>query len=195
MPTTTTCGPMINEYRRLGGILVLGHPAGRAFQREQKLYQPFEKALLQWDIVELRAELAPIAQWLGLCPGSDELLDSCGLPRITLPEADDVPYAIIDERQAWLTNPAITSAYLAGGGAARYGLPYSKPERCGPWVAQWFERYLMLQRVDGVPEGPLGGAVDGFLLINILRDVGLVPKEHPRATTPQNAAACTIGAA
>src|SRR2546425_127827 len=69
----------------------------------------------------------------------------------------DLPSALA-ARRAWLTQPEIAAVYEAEGTEAAlrlYGLPTSRPERRGPFVAQRFQRavlQLWVEPVAGAPE-------------------------------------------
>ncbi len=107
-------------------------------------------------------------------------------------------------RLGWLEHDALRAAFLAdpaGGPAApwpgasalaggldgipdreipwgtieRYGLPMSRPERFGPFLAQRFQRGVLQLWLDEVPGMPAPGTVTPVLAGELLRAAGLIP--------------------
>jgi peptidoglycan/xylan/chitin deacetylase (PgdA/CDA1 family) len=97
----------------------------------------------------------------------------------------DLPSALA-ARRAWLTQREIAAVYEAEGSEAAlrlYGLPTSRPERHGPFVAQRFQRAVLQLWVESVPGAPEVGTVASVEVGELLREAGLLPIP-PRPTLP-----------
>ncbi|MDP8924935.1 MAG: hypothetical protein M3O34_18965, partial [Chloroflexota bacterium] len=141
--------PFWDEFRRLGGEAVLGRPvSGRVTLADGLAYQATERALLQWRPDLGRAVLADALEILEQQGHGDWLHDRRQIPRAARDSGDQGREA----RLAWLTDPLIREQFLANPDPAHsadwtlddaielYGLPVSKPEDFGPFVAQRFQR-------------------------------------------------------
>jgi hypothetical protein len=141
--------PFWDEFRRLGGAATLGRPvSGRITLADGLAYQATEFALLQWRPDLGHAVLADALDILEQAGQGDWLYDRRQIPH-AIPEAQRQSR---QARLAWLTDSRIREQFLTdpdpmlGGpwtlddAVERYGLPVSKPEDFGPFVAQRFER-------------------------------------------------------
>ncbi|MHB1005272.1 MAG: DUF6782 family putative metallopeptidase [Chloroflexota bacterium] len=183
----TAQGNFLSEFRRLGGVDVLGFPVSQPFAAGEFNYQAFQRAVLQWRPEANQAFLANTMDWLSDA-GKDPFLAALGIP-MPLRDAGGSWQQVVAERESWLTEPSIAIAYRRGGGYNLYGLPASRPERAGPFVVQRFQRYVFQLWVEAVPGMPSAGSVVGVLAGDLLRQAGLVPAA---VTTP--APAVAVGA-
>jgi len=180
-------------FQRLGGTGTLGYPASRRFVLDGLVYQATQAALLQWRPDQGTAVLGNTFELLQRAGKDDWLYGAKGIPR---PIADDGA-ASFDEavriRLGWLTEPAIRDRYFANPNPAvfrswsqadsiqLYGLPMSKPERLGPFIAQRFQRIAFQLWVDSIPGAPPPGSVTPVLGGDLLKETGLL---YGLATTP-----------
>src|SRR5262245_48834509 len=141
--------PLASAYLDLGGRATLGPIIGPAFRRgdEPFVYLPTSRLILQVSSDGGAAVPVNATEWL-TAAGKDAWLDSVkGVPPPLL-DASSYPdlTSALAARRAWLTQPEIAAVYDAEGeeGALRlYGLPTSRPERRGPFVAQRFQRAIL----------------------------------------------------
>ena len=184
-----------SAFQRLGGSAALGYPASRPFTRgDGCIYQLTQAALLQ------------------KCPGADvrlantfEILEAAGLDatlhdrrQIPLPITQDGSTGFADAvriRLGWLTQPEIRARYFAAPSAelasswttddaiSLYGLPMSRPEDFGPFIAQRFQRVTFQLWTKDVPGMPPAGSVVPVLGGDLLKEMGLVdgPAAQPHA--------------
>jgi hypothetical protein len=181
-----------SAFQQLGGPDTLGPPISRPFTTADGcVYQLTQAAMLQQ------------------CAGQDvqlantfEIFQEAGLDaqlyrqwQVPLPIADDgsAGYAqAVRTRLGWLTNPEIRAYYLGAPGAAgwtdadaiaRYGLPMSRPEDFGPFVAQRFQRIVLQAWQRDVPGMPPPGSVVAVLGGDLLKETRLVagPAVQPHA--------------
>jgi hypothetical protein len=126
---------------------VLGYPVSVPFTLTDGFhYQAFQRAVLQWRPELDRAELINIFDILHDV-GMDPDLDARGIPAWQ-PDASGGDWmAARAERLSWLSDREIADHYLAAPtpkltanwaverSIELYGLPTSRPERRGPFVA------------------------------------------------------------
>lgn len=183
--------PFWTTFQRLGGVKVLGYPASRRFERDGFVYQSTQAALLQWQPERKVVALANVFEFLEQA-GRDDWLASQGIPRPIVDDGSGGDFKkAVTTRLSWLTEPRIAAAYLAAGptpnaAIERYGLPASRPERWGPFVAQRFQRLTLQLWVDPVPGMPPPGTVVPVLAGDLAKAAGLIPAE---ATVPSPAPA------
>lgn len=186
------------EFQRLGGVPTLGYPIGEPYVGSDGfIYQPFQRAVLQW-----RPELD-----LAFLSNTFEILSNNGKDSWLL-TVKGVPMPIVDDgsngnfskavttRLGWLTNPAIKAKFLANpnpGGIvgwsvdrsiALYGLPMSLPEKHGPFISQRFQRISFQLWTDSVPGMPPPGSVVGILGGSLLNEAGLLPTSSTQPLGP-----------
>jgi len=147
-------GAFWTEFRRYGGLDVLGFPVSQRFNYPATntggyLYQAFERGILQWHPEAGRADMANVFEQFSE-QGLDPQLESLGIP---LPEAADTTAtfaADAERRMAWLSEPRFLARYFFdpvaphssepqrdGQGAfttqeqawSYFGLPQSLPEQ------------------------------------------------------------------
>jgi hypothetical protein len=129
------------EFRRYGGVDVLGYPVSRRYRYPDAsgfVYQAFQRGILQWRPEEGRADLANVFEQFTQA-GLDDALEIAGIPRprpgTDLPFADDA-----ERRMGWLVEPRFLARYLFDPveqvpfetqeqAWAFFGLPQSMPER------------------------------------------------------------------
>ena len=175
----------LSEFKRYGGVDTLGYPISNPFTSQGFTYQLFQRGSLQWRPEAGQAVLANVMDWLSDA-GKDPYLATLGIPP-PLPDAGGAWEQVVAERENWLSEPAIATAYRQGGGSNRFGLPASRPERSGPFVVQRFQRYAFQLWVEAVPGMPPVGSVVGVLAGDLFKQAGLLPAE---AGTPGGAVAC-----
>ena len=164
--------------QRLGGVPAIGYPASQVWIGPDGFsYQVTQGALLQWS-PSTGARLGNTFQMLEAA-GQDDWLLSLGVPR---PITDDGSRSFDEAlvvRLGWLEQPEIAARYWSAGAAAveLYGLPMSRPERFGPFIAQRFQRVAFQYWVENVPGMPPAGAVSVVLGGDLLKQAGLVPAQ------------------
>ncbi len=171
----------LSEFKRFGGVDVLGYPASKPYEVGGFRYQVFQRAILQWRPELGRAVFANTFDWLSDL-GKDAWLDSLGISR-RLADSGGSWGQIVAEREGWLTEPAIARAYRSGGGMERFGLPQSRPERRGPFVVQRFQRVAFQLWLDRVDNAPPPGSVVGILAGDIAKQAGIVPTSATTANS------------
>ena len=163
-------------YHQNGGFAALGRPVTRSFQlTDGAIYQLFAYGLLRWQpgtpaAAVTRVDLLAFTTLHGL----EDQLWWLGVPRRAPPWDDHLaPTPAPRVRLQWLTEPAIAAHYLgpppadgeetAGSeppGLRVYGWPESRPELIGAYVAQRFQRAVLLVWVTPPAGGPPAGTVD-----------------------------------
>jgi hypothetical protein len=169
------------SFQTLGGVAALGYPSSQRFQMGDGFtYQSTQGALLQWRPELGRAVLANTFEMLQAA-GKDRWLEEAkGIPPPIADDGSGGDWARArDERLSWLTNDAIRAQYMSAGSAERaielYGLPMSRPEKRGPFVAQRFQRIAFQHWVESVPGMPAPGSVVRVLGGDLLKEAGLIP--------------------
>jgi hypothetical protein len=175
-----------SAYQHLGGAATLGFPSSRPYSQGGFVYQATQAAVLQWRPETGAVVLGNTFEMLHDAGQDDWLASSKGVPR---PIASDgaTSYAdAVQVRLGWLTESAIRDHFLANPNptAVRswsqsdaiqlYGLPMSKPERVGPFIAQRFQRIAFQIWVDAVPGMPAPGTVTAVLGGDLLKEAGLI---------------------
>lgn len=173
-------------YQGAGGLAALGYPISDRFRASDgQLYQAFQAGILQWRADIRSAGLVNVYDLLS-ASGADQRLLAAGVP---LPAPDDVPpgnaQRTFQSRLAWLTNdpiriryttnPATGARWDEAHAAQLYGLPTSRPQRFGPFIAQRFQRVVLQLWVDVVPGMPAPGTVTPMLAGDLFKQFGLVP--------------------
>jgi hypothetical protein len=137
------------EFKRYGGVGVLGYPISRRFLLDGFPTQAFQKGVLQWRKAENRAVFVNVFDRLSEAGIDDWLRTVRFVPNRTIPEeAKDVTFEkIVAARQAILTdNAAIRQAYFAvPDPVLQYGLPTSKVEDLGSAYVVRFQRAVIQQ--------------------------------------------------
>lgn len=185
-----------DEYQRLGGVQTFGYPISGVFRwAELNWAQLTQKSLLYWNRFEGRLTPANIFEVLELA-GQDDFLESQGIPR---PIPDDGAESLdqaVEIRLGWLENDELREAYLANPNPARIerwtrddaiflrGLPMSKPQRMGPFIAQRFQRAALQLWVEDVPGGQPPGTITAVNAGDLFRQAGLLP--DPDAAQPRS---------
>lgn len=174
--------PFWTTFRRLGGVKVLGYPSSHRFQRDGFIYQATQAALLQWQPDRKVVVLANVFEFLEQA-GRDDWLAAQGVPRPIKDDGSGGDFAkAASIRLSWLTEPRIAAVYFAArptpeAAIERYGLPASRPERWGPFVAQRFQRLTLQLWVEPVPGMPPPGTVVPVLAGDLAKAAGLIPAE------------------
>jgi hypothetical protein len=108
-------GAFWTEFRRYGGLDVLGYPVSQRFHYPANddggnWYQGFERGILKWHPETGRAELANVFEMFSE-QGLDPDLEALGIP---LPDSTiDVSFAQgAERRMAWLTEPRFLARYF-----------------------------------------------------------------------------------
>jgi peptidoglycan/xylan/chitin deacetylase (PgdA/CDA1 family) len=99
-------------------------------------------------------------------------------PPILDPTSYPDALAALAARRSWLSEPPIARLYDAAGERAAlqlYGLPMSRPERRGAFVAQRFQRGVLQHWVEAIPSGPEPGTVSAVSIGDLLAEAGLLP--------------------
>ena len=160
-------GPrFFDAFKRYGGLDVVGYPSSRPWIGPGGfIYQLTQRALMQWSPAEDKVQLANIYELLREA-GHDDALFTRSIPRSELDESETFAAAQA-ARMGWMTDPAITQAFLANpiepdsvpASIELHGLPMSHPEAFGPFVVQRFQRTALQHWVEQVEGGPPVGTV------------------------------------
>ncbi|HEU5316510.1 MAG TPA: hypothetical protein VFX49_10395, partial [Chloroflexota bacterium] len=184
-------------FQQLGGAGTLGYPASRRFTLGGFTYQATQAALLQWRPDQGSVALGNTFELLQNAGRDAWLNEYKGIP---LPITDDGAASFdqaVQVRLGWLTEPAIKERYLQDPNPASrqawterdainlYGLPMSRPERIGPFIAQRFQRIAFQRWVEAVPGLPSPGSDTAVLGGDLLKEAGLIDGV---AATPHTAA-------
>ena len=182
-----------DEFRRYGGVGVVGHPASRPFVWDGFHVQVFQKGIFQW-----RADQGADGQaWFmnvfdeftrrGL---DDRLLAEKQVP---LPgDFDDAgkPFEqVAAERWAILdTRPAFARQYWSvPDPLALYGLPTSRVEEFGPFYALRLQRAAFQEWKVTVPGVARAGEATVVNAGDIAKEFGLIPAEAAAPLPPPSA--------
>jgi lipoprotein-anchoring transpeptidase ErfK/SrfK len=195
------------DYTGMGGPAQLGYPISTRFDMGGETYQATQTALLSWNPTAGRVEIHPVFRTLAEIE-MDGLLEAMGIPP-TDPELLEDPDLPATTRLGWLTNPYLAIAYRGaaeGDGQRRFGLPMSRPQRFGPYLAQRFEKSVLQLWLDDVP-GISAGTVTLAQVGDLLREVKLIPdyalepqvapapRPAPTAVVPAVAGAAPVSSA
>jgi hypothetical protein len=147
-------GAFWTEFRRYGGLDVLGYPVSQRFNYPVNntggyLYQAFERGILQWHPETGRADMANVFEQFSE-QGLDPQLEALGIPPPAAADTSATFAADAERRMAWLSEPRFLARYFfdpvaphssepqrAGDGAfgtqeqawSYFGLPQSQPEQ------------------------------------------------------------------
>ena len=167
-------------YHRNGGYVTFGRPVSRSFQlTDGAIYQLFAHGLLRWQ-PDTPAEAVTTVDLLAFTTrhGLEDQLWWLGVPRRAPPWDERLtPTPEPSARLEWLTEPAIAAYYRgpapADGqettdgqqapvppGLTAYGWPESRPEHLGVYIAQRFERAILIVWVAPPAAGPAAGTVE-----------------------------------
>jgi plastocyanin len=178
--------PFWSAFRQLGAAPALGFPASRRFTKDGFVYQLTQAAMLQHRPDQGGVVLGNTFELLQESGRDDWLRDSKGIPA---PIANDGSTSFADAvqiRLGWLTEPAIRERYFLNPNPSSgrawgereaidlYGLPMSRPEQMGPFVAQRFQRIAFQLWVQPLPGLPAPGTVTAVLGGDLLKEAGLV---------------------
>ena len=165
--TNYSDGPQfLTAFDRFGGEGVLGFPVSRPFAGDDGLfYQITQRALLQWFPADNTVRLANLYEIMEEA-GLDDFLLSQSIPR-SLADGAASPEEAKAVRLSWMTQQAIKTAFLQNPlvpgdestSIELYGLPMSRPQAFGPFIAQRFQRIAFRYWVEAVPGGEPGGEV------------------------------------
>jgi hypothetical protein len=178
-----------SEYKRLGGIDTLAYPVGRPYSGPGGFtYQAFQRGVLQWRPERNGAVLSNTFEWLHTAGKDAWLIEAKGIPEPIMEDGSGGDYAkAVSTRLGWLTEPAIKAKFLANPNPAAisgwnqdraiemYGLPMSRPEKHGPFIAQRFQRIAFQLWVEDVPGMPSKGKVVAVLGGDLLKGAGELP--------------------
>ena len=173
--------PFWSTFQQLGGTAALGYPISRRFVREGFTYQATQVGVLQYRPDSGTVVLANIFEWLEQAGRDPWLQATKGIP---FPMGDGA--ASFEEavaiRMSWLTDESIKQRYLAPPSAALaagwgqnqamqlYGLPASRPEKAGPYIAQRFQRIAFQHWVATAPGLPAIGTITPVLGGDLLKE-------------------------
>ncbi|MCY4113715.1 MAG: hypothetical protein OXG33_07255 [Chloroflexi bacterium] len=161
-------GPrFFDAFTRYGGLDVMGYPTSRPWIGPGGfIYQLTQRALMQWSPDDGKVQLANVYEILREA-GHDEALFARSIPR-TEPDESTTLADARAVRMGWMTDSAITQAFLANpieadsvdAAIELHGLPMSRPETFGPFVVQRFQRTALQHWVEAVDGGqPVGTVV------------------------------------
>lgn len=177
-----------DSYRGLGGLPVLGPPRSAIFAASGFEYQALRYGLLQWKAGEGRVVLANALEIMDRAGHTDWLYAARQVPRPIEHDGSTSFQHAVEIRTGWLTDDAIRGVFesnpdpigrlvwTADHSRDRWGLPMSRPERLGPFVAQRFQRGVLQHWIDEVEGLPAPGSVTSVLMDEVLRDAGLMPE-------------------
>lgn len=187
-----------DAYRRLGGFRTIGYPVGHPYTWQGFEYQPFQSAVLQWSGADESLRPANLLESLDAAGHTEWLRQFKQVPR---PIQDDGAVGFNDAlrvRLGWLDDSSIRARFMNNpdpvrfvrwsrlDSVTRWGLPMSRPEAFGPFVAQRFQRGVLQHWVEEVAGAPSLGAVTPVLIGDLALEAGAIP---PTARTPVSSAA------
>ncbi|MGI9147242.1 MAG: hypothetical protein ACR2IK_11920 [Chloroflexota bacterium] len=109
-------GAFWTEFRRYGGLDVLGYPVSQRFNypvtnTSGYVYQAFERGILQWHADTGQAELANVFEQFTQ-QGLDPELEVLGIPRPDQTPSSASFAADAERRMAWLSEPRFLARYF-----------------------------------------------------------------------------------
>jgi hypothetical protein len=144
-----------SEFKRYGGVPIIGYPISNRFLLDGFPTQAFQKAVLQYRASEGRAVFVNVFDLLNTAGRDDWLRTVRMTPNKTIPEeSPGVPIETITaNRQKVLdVNTAIKNAYFGvPNPVLQYGLPTSKVEDLGQAYVVRFQRAVIQQWKIDVP--------------------------------------------
>jgi hypothetical protein len=177
------------EFRRFGGVELLGYPVSRRYRYPAPdgfLHQAFQRGILQWRPELGRAELANVFEQFTE-QGLDDALEIAGIPRPLPPSS--LPFEEeAQRRMTWITEPRFLARYFFDpvneipfefqeAAWGYFGLPQSFPERPVyyrekangkygaplylPYIAQRFQKTGLQYFLENVPNDPTVVPGDG----------------------------------
>ncbi len=177
-----------DAYRRLGGFRALGYPLGHPYAWQGFDFQPFQSAVLQWSGADGSLRPANLLESLDAAGHTEWLRQFKQVPR---PIQDDGATGFDDAlrvRLGWLEDDSIRTRFINNPDPVRYvswslldsvtrwGLPMSRPEAFGPFVAQRFQRGVLQHWVEQVEGSPSPGAVTPVLIGDLALEAGAIPQ-------------------
>lgn len=152
--------PFWDEFRRLGGVQVVGYPISQRFLWDGFVTQVMQKAVFQWRPEVRQVYLVNVFDDLHDAGKDDWLVVQRSTPR-PLPSSVDEgrPWdQVVADRLALLDdNPAIKAAYFASPDPIHfYGLPTSRIEFAGNHYAIRLQRAVIQQWTEDVPWAKAG---------------------------------------
>ena len=187
-----------STFQQLGGSTTLGFPASRRFTLNGFVYQATQAALLQWRSDQSAVVLGNTFELLQDAGRDAWLRDVKGIPPPITNDGSASFDQAVQIRLGWLSEPAIRERFLQNpnpGGTRPwgerdaidlYGLPMSRPERAGPFIAQRFQRIAFQLWMEAVPGAPAPGSVTAVLGGDLFKEAGLIDGV---AATPHSAGA------
>ncbi len=188
-----------SEFDRLGGVSTFGYPTSTVFRWAGLNWaQLTQKSLIYWNRYEGRLRVANIYEILESA-GLDDYLQSNGVPTPIADDGASTHEEAIEIRLSWLENETLRNAYFANPNPNRIanwsrgdaidlrGLPMSKPQRMGPFIAQRFQRAVMQLWVEDVPGGQPPGSITFVNGGDIFKQAGLLPRgDSTESHSPSN---------
>lgn len=171
-----------SRFQQLGGVNAIGFPASRRWEQDGFIYQVTQGALLQYHPVFNQVLLGNTFEILEKA-GLNAVLASRGIPDSIKDDGSGGDFQRAKQtRLSWLTNPGIRDRYLGAGGENAaielYGLPMSRPQAFGPFIAQRFQRVAFQYWTQDVPGiGISRGTVTTILGGDLLKEFDLLPSE------------------
>ncbi len=169
--------PFWSEYKRLGGIRLLGYPASRRFIWNNWAAQVVQKGVLVWHPERTRVELALVLDDLSSAGYDGWLRESKGIPApFDQNEERDLTYDQVRERRLKFLdgNAQVKQRFLAERNwLDLYGLPVSFDETDQAWVLRTQRAVFQYWKMD-VPwarKGTVTIAHGG----DIAKEAGLLP--------------------
>lgn len=157
----------LTGYKEFGDFPIFGNPIGRRYRQDGVLMQPFERAILYWDVEENKARIFPLAQKLHSL-GFDDLL----LERYNIPPGQEG----LQTKEAF-NHQEIKDFYEKRGGQRVFGLPVSQAHNFGPFTVQRFENMVLQYWNVSIAGMPPKGSVVPVLCGRYAKDLEAIPKE------------------
>ncbi len=171
--------PFYTEFRRLGGVPVLGYPISQRFKFQERTTQLTQRAVLQWDDAEGKVIVFDTLDYLSERGWDDWLKEYKSIPRrlITEGSEDEQDPDVFEKTHMALLDqdPQIKSFYQTSDDPiALYGLPMSDAEDLGPFVVMRFEK-MVLQRWEVDTDWANAGDITPVNVGEIVKDLGILP--------------------
>ncbi|MBI3974744.1 MAG: hypothetical protein HY332_25995 [Chloroflexi bacterium] len=198
-----------SAIQALGDVDVAGYPASRPFSRTDGCVYQLTQAVALQSCPGAGVRLANTFEILEKAGRDAWLYAQKQIPR---PIADDGSTSFeeaVQIRLGWLTNPeigdrffraphsSVAANWTAADAINLYGLPMSRPEGFGPFIAQRFQRIAFQLWTEDVPGMPAPGTVVAVLGGDLLKQselvAGLAVEPHAAGESLRAAAPVALG--
>jgi hypothetical protein len=165
--------PMWSELRRLGGVAALGYPISGRYERDGRVQQALQRAILEWQPDQKQAVPTNVLDDINKLGKDDWLLQAKQTPRHDA--------SLVDEKQRLEVldaRPALRAAYLP-----EHGLPTSRVVDMGNHFAVRTQRAVLQEWKEDVPWAK-AGQVTLANVGDLAKEAGLIPAPALKSASP-----------